>query len=81
MIPDQYPNYYKALQIYTGYFDSLDIMILFSYPSSIIIARDYCNWFCFKFAVLGSFYITLLSTYCLSTNYMTNLYQSQPTYG
>ena len=26
MIPDQYPNYYmyKALQIYTGYFDSLD---------------------------------------------------------
>ena len=29
MIPDQYPNYYKVLEIYTGYFDSLDIMILF----------------------------------------------------
>ena len=36
MIPDQYPNYYKALEIYTGYFDGLDIMILFSYPSSIV---------------------------------------------
>ena len=32
-IPDQYPNNYKALEIYTGYIDSLDIMILFSYPS------------------------------------------------
>ena len=29
MTPDQYPNYYKALKIYTGYFDSVDIMILF----------------------------------------------------
>ena len=29
MIPDQYPNCYKVLEIYTGYFDSLDIMILF----------------------------------------------------
>ena len=37
---DQYPNYYKVLEIYTGYFDSLDIMILFSYPSSIVIMRD-----------------------------------------
>ena len=36
MIPDQYPNYYKALEIYTGYFDSLDIVILFSYSSSVI---------------------------------------------
>ena len=43
MIPDQYPNYYKALEIYTGYFDSLDKMILFSYPRSIIITRDYCT--------------------------------------
>ena len=42
MIPDQYPNYYKVLGIYTGYFDSLDIMIHFSYPSSIVIMRDYC---------------------------------------
>ena len=25
MIPDQYPNYYKVLEVYTGYFDSLDI--------------------------------------------------------
>ena len=39
-IPDQYPNYYKALEICTGYFDSLDIMILFSYLSSIVITRD-----------------------------------------
>ena len=43
MIPDQYPNYDKSLEIYTGYFDSLDIMILFSYPSSIVITRDYCT--------------------------------------
>ena len=42
MIPDQCPNYDKALEIYTGYFDNLDIMILFSYPSSIVITRDYC---------------------------------------
>ena len=42
MIPDQYPNYYKALEIYTGYFNSLDNMILLSYPSSIVIMRDYC---------------------------------------
>ena len=44
MIPDQYPNYYKVLEIYTAYFDSLDIMILFSYPSSIVITRDYCMY-------------------------------------
>ena len=25
MIPDQYPNYYKVLEIYTGCFDSVDI--------------------------------------------------------
>ena len=43
MIPDQYANYYKVSEIYTGYFDSLDIMILFSYPSSIIITGDYCT--------------------------------------
>ena len=42
MIPDRYLNYYKALGIYTGYFDSLDIMILFAYPGSIVITRDYC---------------------------------------
>ena len=29
MIPDQYPNYYKVLEIYAGYFNSLDTMILF----------------------------------------------------
>ena len=40
MIPDQYPKYYKASEIYTGYFDGMDNMILFSYPSSIIITRD-----------------------------------------
>ena len=40
MISDQYPNYYKALEVYTGYFDSLDIVILFSYLSSIVITRD-----------------------------------------
>ena len=34
MIPDQYPNSYKALDIYTGYFDSLDDMIHISYPSN-----------------------------------------------
>ena len=51
MIPDQYPNYYKALEIYSGYFDSLDIMILFSYPSSIVITTEYC--------------ILLFASYCL----------------
>ena len=45
MIPDQYPNYYKVLESYTGCFDSLNIMILFSYPSSIVITRDYCMSF------------------------------------
>ena len=44
MIPDQYPNYYKALEIYTGYLNSLDIMIFLSYPSSIVITRDYCTF-------------------------------------
>ena len=34
-------SYYKALEIYTGYFDVLDIL-LFSYPSSTVIMRDYC---------------------------------------
>ena len=43
MIPDQYPNYYKVLEIYSGYFDSLDIMTLFSYPNSIVLTRDYCT--------------------------------------
>ena len=43
MIPDQYPNYYKALEIHTGYFDSLNNMILLSYPTSIVIKRDYCS--------------------------------------
>ena len=43
MIPGQYPNYYKALEIYTGYFHSLDTSnILLPYPSSIVITRDYC---------------------------------------
>ena len=42
MVPDQYPSNYKALEIYTGYFDSLDNMILLSYPSSIVIMRDCC---------------------------------------
>ena len=42
MIPDQCPKYYKALEICTGYFNSLDIRILVSYPSSIVIMRDYC---------------------------------------
>ena len=41
MMPNQYPKYYKAFEIHTGYFDSLDIMILLSYPSSIVIMRDY----------------------------------------
>ena len=30
LIPDQYSNYYKVLEVYTGYIDSLVIMILFS---------------------------------------------------
>ena len=42
MISAQYPNYCKAEEVDTGYFDSLDILILFSYLSSIVIMRDYC---------------------------------------
>ena len=55
MIPDQYPNYYSKVSkvafiilspsaieaSHTGYFDSLGIMILFSYASSIVITREY----------------------------------------
>ena len=29
MIPDQYPNHYQAVEIYTRYFDSLDILMVF----------------------------------------------------
>ena len=43
IIPDHYPNYYKALEIYTGYFKSLNNMIPLSYPRSIVITRDYCS--------------------------------------
>ena len=43
MVMLRYPNYYKALEIYTGYFESLDIMILFSYLSSMVTTRDYCK--------------------------------------
>ena len=43
MIPDQCPNYYKALEIYTGYFDSLDNIKFLSYPSSIVITRDHLH--------------------------------------
>ena len=34
MIPDQYPNYYKAVEMYTGYLDSLEIAILLYCSSS-----------------------------------------------
>ena len=37
MIPDQYLNHYKALEIYTGYFNSLDNMILF------VLSQQYRN--------------------------------------
>ena len=43
MIPDQYPNYYKALEIYTGYFNSLDIMILLKKSLQYRLMRDYCT--------------------------------------
>ena len=42
-ISDQYTNYYKAFEIYAGYINTLEFMILFSYPSSIVIMRDYSN--------------------------------------
>ena len=29
MISDQYPNYNKAVEVCTGYFDNLDIVIFF----------------------------------------------------
>ena len=35
MISDQYPNYYKAVEVYTGYIDSLDIVILFSSADNV----------------------------------------------
>ena len=37
MISDQYHNYYIALQIYTGYLDSLDNMIVF------VLSQQYHN--------------------------------------
>ena len=37
MIPDQYPNYYKALEIYPGYFDSLDNIDAF------VLSQQYRN--------------------------------------
>ena len=55
MIPDQYPNYYKALEIYTGYFDSLDTVnpqilaaIKFGVSQNIVI---YVNLAAIKFGV------------------------------
>ena len=70
MIPDQYPNFYKALEIYTGYFNSLDDTILFSYPSGNIITRDYCiclQWLAYFCDILVfSLCYWALSRYCLS---------------
>ena len=43
MTSDQYPKYYKAVEVDPGHFDSLDILILF-HPSSIITMRDNCTW-------------------------------------
>ena len=62
MIPDQYPNYYKALEIYAGYFDILGIMILISYPSSIINTRD--SGTC---ALIFQFIIVKISETCNKT--------------
>ena len=63
MMPDQYPNYYKVLEIFNGCFHSLDIMILFSYPSSIVIMKDYCMKNCYCEAVkncsLAGFCLTM----------------------
>ena len=78
MILDQYSNYYKALEIYTGYFNSLDIMIVFSYPSSIVITRAYCilkPWLpslCRQFIIFGSgvVYHILLLYLCEFMNIM-----------
>ena len=38
MIPDQYPNYYKALEIYTRYFNILD-----NYYDTFFLSQQYCN--------------------------------------
>ena len=72
MIPDRYPNYYKALEIYTGYFDSLDNMMLLSYPSSILImSNNYCitiplkDWSkCIKFSIVLNMFITVNLNIC-----------------
>ena len=66
MIQDQYPNNYKTLQIYTGYFDSLDIMTLFSYPSSIvIITRDYYMLLQFELYPYSFLPFKLMTTGCI----------------
>ena len=51
IIPDQYPKYYKALEIYTGYFNSLDIMygnneglLYLLYPIWILIILMVVMW-------------------------------------
>ena len=41
-IPNLYPNHSQAIEIQTGYIDSLDILIHFPYPISIVITRAYC---------------------------------------
>ena len=36
MIPDQYPNYYKAVEFYTGYFKS-------GYNNTFFLSQQYRN--------------------------------------
>ena len=73
MIPGQYPNYYKALEIYTGYFDSLDIMILFLF-------QQYCNNKRLLYIILNIFVIccTLNVSSCLTFLFRAPIRSSPP---
>ena len=41
-IPNLSSKHYQIIEIYTGYIDSLDMLIHFPYPNSIVITRVYC---------------------------------------
>lgn len=42
VIANLYQKHYQTIEIYTGYIDSLDILIHFSFTSRIVITRVYC---------------------------------------
>ena len=60
-IPNLYPNRSQTMEIYTGHrhVDGLDILIPFSYPSSIAITRVYCSATYMKGRISMRLYVTI----------------------